>query len=104
MSITTRPLTYDDLIQMPDDGNRYEIVGGELFVSPSPVPRHQELLGRPHVTLAAFLNERKLGKVYLAPLDVRLAEHDVVESSVLFANTGQLGIVARRPLTGHRIS
>ncbi|HEV2109350.1 MAG TPA: hypothetical protein VGR16_13905 [Thermomicrobiales bacterium] len=46
MSITTRPLTYDDLIQMPDDGKRYEIVGGELLMSPSPIPIHEELLGR----------------------------------------------------------
>ncbi|MDP9470473.1 MAG: Uma2 family endonuclease, partial [Chloroflexota bacterium] len=38
MSIPTRPLTYDDLVQMPEDGNRYEIIGGELVVIPAPIP------------------------------------------------------------------
>ena len=32
---------YNDLLDMPDDGRRYEIHGGELVVVPSPLPRHQ---------------------------------------------------------------
>ncbi len=35
------PYTVDDLFDMPDDGNRYEVVGGSLLVSPAPSPRHQ---------------------------------------------------------------
>jgi Uma2 family endonuclease len=35
------PYTVDDLFEMPDDGNRYEVLGGSLVVSPSPAPIHQ---------------------------------------------------------------
>ena len=41
-----RPFTVDDLEAMPDDGNRYELIDGMLFVSPAPVPRHQKIVLR----------------------------------------------------------
>lgn len=41
MSAATKLLTYDDLLKTPDDGQRYEIIGGGLHVSPSPSFRHQ---------------------------------------------------------------
>ncbi len=44
MSLTTHPLTCDDLARMPDDRNRYEIIGGELYVTPAPTPRRQRIV------------------------------------------------------------
>lgn len=35
------PFTVDDLFELPDDGNRYEVLGGQLLVSPRPTPMHQ---------------------------------------------------------------
>jgi len=46
MIATLRPLTYDDLKDTPDDGQRYEIIGGELLVTPSPTAGHQRVLFR----------------------------------------------------------
>src|SRR5687767_11281295 len=43
MSTTTRLLTCEDLLDTPDDGRRYEIIGGELVVSASPLLKHQRL-------------------------------------------------------------
>src|SRR4051812_34508668 len=42
----SRPLTYEDLAVTPDDGRRYELVDGTLLVSPSPIHRHQAMLGK----------------------------------------------------------
>ncbi|MEV0995969.1 Uma2 family endonuclease [Nonomuraea sp. NPDC050202] len=36
-----RPFTIDDLLELPDDGNRYELFNGSLLVSPSPTILHQ---------------------------------------------------------------
>lgn len=41
-----RPFTVDDLERMPDDGMRYELLDGELYVSAAPSKRHQRLLKR----------------------------------------------------------
>src|SRR5713101_5796231 len=37
-------LTYEDYVDLPDDGRRYEILDGELEVSPAAAPRHQAVL------------------------------------------------------------
>ena len=100
MSITTRPLIYDDLLQMPDDGKRYEIVGGELYVSPSPVPKHQELAHRLTLLIGNHVRDHKIGKLYSAPLDVRLTEHDIVEPDLLFIGTERLGIIGGTTING----
>jgi hypothetical protein len=40
-------LTYEDYCALPDDGLRYEVVGGRLFAEPSPRRAHQRAVGRP---------------------------------------------------------
>lgn len=46
MIATLPPLTYDDLLEMPDDGRRYEIIDGELIVTPASTIGHQRVVGR----------------------------------------------------------
>ena len=36
-------LTYDDLLRLPDDGLRHEIIDGEHYVTASPITRHQRI-------------------------------------------------------------
>jgi Uma2 family endonuclease len=100
MAIATRPLTYEDLLQTPDDGQRYEIVGGELIVSPAPVPEHQEILGRLFLLFAAFVRRHRLGKVYIAPIDVGLFDHDNVQPDLIFIAADRLGIVGPTRVEG----
>ncbi len=74
-------LTREDLDAMPDDGNRYELIEGEIVVSPAPRPRHQlvstELLVLLHSACPDDL------RVSQAPFDVVLGEHDVLEPDIL---------------------
>ena len=42
MSQPERYWTADDLADLPDDGNRYEVIDGVLYVTPSPVDEHQD--------------------------------------------------------------
>jgi len=48
MPSVTRLFSVDDVRAMPDDGNRYEVIAGELFVTPAPGTRHQRVLARLH--------------------------------------------------------
>ena len=55
---------------LPDDGNRYEVLDGELFVTPSPIWRHQTAVGLLYATLLAYALERRIGWAFIAPADV----------------------------------
>lgn len=83
-----RPFTYADLEAMPDDGYRREIIDGILIVSRSPVPRHQTVAFR----LAVALDRVRPAdlQVFMAPLDVVLAEDTAMEPDVLVARRADL--------------
>ena len=76
-------LTYDDLRAFPDDRLRREIIDGELFVTPSPFPRHQRVVGELVTALNLYARQHG-GEVYPAPLDVYFSHVDVVQPDVLF--------------------
>src|SRR6266571_2744160 len=59
-------LTYEDYVRLPDDGRRYEILDGELEVSPAPAPRHQRVLLNLLRIVDRHVEERDLGLVYVA--------------------------------------
>lgn len=87
MTVATLPgaykLTFSDWLELPDDGRIYEIIGGELFVTPAPAVRHQwtsaELFGH----LWSYLRQRSLGRIFAAPTGVRLSDEDVVEPDLV---------------------
>ena len=75
--------TYADLEHFPDDNLRREVIGGDLFVSPSPRTRHQGVVAWLTAHLFEYAREHG-GRVFPAPLDVFFADTDVVEPDVLF--------------------
>ena len=79
----TTGLTYEDLRAFPDDNLRREIIDGELFVTPSPAPRHQEVVLELAAALLAYQKQHG-GKAYPAPMDVFLSDTNVLEPDVLF--------------------
>lgn len=94
-----RGLTYADLERFPDDRYRREIIGGELFVSAAPRPRHQDVVGELYYRLRAHVDDHG-GKVYVAPLDVYFAEDTVVEPDVLYLAPERLGRIEERVVRG----
>ncbi|MCP4654578.1 MAG: Uma2 family endonuclease [bacterium] len=81
--------TWEDYLRLPDDGQRYEIIEGVLYVSPAPTFDHQFSLSELFAELRNFVKARKLGLVLFAPFDVRLpGVADPVEPDLLFFRTG----------------
>ncbi len=99
MRITSK-FTYDDLQHFPDDGNRYEIVDGELFVTPSPIPLHQRIIGNLFARLWNYVKEHDLGEAYVAPLDVAFTNTTVLEPDLLFVSKARLHIIGEKNLSG----
>jgi Uma2 family endonuclease len=75
--VPSRKLEYKDLLATPDDGQRYELIQGDLFVNPSPSPMHQRVSRRLERQLEAYFHDRALGEVFYAPVDVILTTGDV---------------------------
>src|ERR1035437_10634842 len=63
--------TVDMLDALPDDGQRYEIIDGELFVTPSPGESHQDIAGALGRRLHQYLAGHGVGKTMISPSDVR---------------------------------
>ncbi|MGH2558984.1 MAG: Uma2 family endonuclease [Thermomicrobiales bacterium] len=100
-SAVPRPLTYEDLLNTPDDNNRYEIIGGELVVSPAPVPVHQEIIVGLILRIGGFVADRGLGNIYTSPIDVKLTEHNYVEPDIVFIRQERLSIVGPSYIDGY---
>src|ERR1700712_5200326 len=64
--------TYDDYARLPEDGNRYEVTRGTLYVTPAPIYDHQFVASQLHLFLGVFGKETRLGVALYAPFDVLL--------------------------------
>jgi Uma2 family endonuclease len=93
-------LRYEDLLLLPEDGLRHELLAGEHVVTPAPSPRHQTVLQNLYLLVGAYVRERGLGRVFLAPLDVLLSDQDVVEPDLLFVSNARTAIVEEANLRG----
>lgn len=82
--------TYDDYAALPNDGNRYEIVEGVLYMSPAPSIIHQKIVGRIFYYLFTHVELEGLGTVITSPVDVVLSRFDTLQPDVLvILNAGQ---------------
>lgn len=89
--------TYDDYARLPDDGWRYEIIGGELHMSPAPNAEHQSIVVALVHLLRVFVREHDLGRVLVAPIDVMLPDlASPVQPDVLVVLKANLGIIRQR--------
>ena len=95
-----RKLTYDDYARIPDDGQRHEIIDGEHYAVPAPFRPHQGLSIELGSRLHLFVKQHRLGRVFDAPFDVILSEHDIVQPDLLFISTARAGILTKKNVQG----
>lgn len=68
---------------LPEDGNRYECIDGELLVTPSPGNPHQAVVGELYMQVAPYVRAMSIGYVQVSPLDVELADGMIVQPDIL---------------------
>ncbi|MEP6779194.1 MAG: Uma2 family endonuclease [Gemmatimonadaceae bacterium] len=91
--------TADEAQQLPDDGNRYEVIDGMLLMTPSPNNDHQDAVARLHRILWDYLQVEKIGYAAISPSDVRFSEWRAVQPDVFVT-----GLVdGRRPRNWNNI-
>ena len=91
--------TVKDYMSTPNE-KRYQLLDGELIVAPSPTTRHQTTLLRLYGVLNAEVNSVQLGRVWVAPLDVILSDHDVAQPDILFVSNARANIVTAANIQG----
>lgn len=94
--------TYDDYARLPDDGKRYEVIRGELYMSAAARPLHQRVITRLAFFLEGYLEESKLGTAFAAPIDVLLPEKlgDPVQPDIVVIRRESLPVVGELNIQG----
>jgi Uma2 family endonuclease len=85
-------VSFADLERAPEDGRRYELYDGQVYVVPAPMPRHQ----RVQVRLVEWLDDYVDsfgGFAVCAPIDIVFSEYDVVQPDVLFFGPGRAHLI-----------
>jgi len=94
-------ITWQDVQQLPDDGNRYEAIEGELYVTPAPSRRHQTIAGELYVRLRELLVASGQGRLWFAPLGVEFpATGEGVQPDLVFVSEERRGVLAPEGLRG----
>ncbi len=91
----TKLWTVDDVHALPDDGNRYEVIDGELLVTPAPSLMHQDIVLRLARILADYLDRECVGHLVIAPADVQFSTRRLVQPDVFVAAL----VNGRRPMS-----
>jgi Uma2 family endonuclease len=93
--------TYEDWLKLPDDGYRYEVIDGVLYMSPPPLIRHQRTSIRIVDIFLAFLKLQPLGDLLYAPIGVRVPNQPVpLQPDIVFVRAERLSIIQENYIEG----
>jgi Uma2 family endonuclease len=96
-----RPLTHRDLDDLPeDDGVRYEVIDGELYMAPFPFISHQQVATALGAILWAYLKEHPIGRVFTSNTKVVLGEPTGVGPDVVYVSRANMGTVRKDGIYG----
>ncbi|MFQ5890724.1 MAG: Uma2 family endonuclease [Gemmatimonadota bacterium] len=94
-------ITWQDVQQLPDDGNRYEAIEGELYVTPAPTVRHQRISRRLERALDPLLTDAGHGEILHAPVGVEFpATSEGVQPDIVFISRARRSIVGEDWIRG----
>jgi len=99
-TIVAPKLTYQDLREMPNDGKRYELIEGEVYITPSPNWKHQRAASNLHFFIRDYLENRNLGEVYFAPFDVVFDDRNVCQPDLLYIRKERHSILTSANVSG----
>lgn len=95
-----KTFTYQDYLKLPEDGNRYEVIEGELVMVAAPYSFHQYVSQNIEFELRIFLKSNELGQYYHAPIDVVLSDTTIVQPDIIFISRDNMKILTEKNITG----
>jgi Uma2 family endonuclease len=85
-------VSFADLERAPEDGRRYELYDGEVFVVPAPVPRHQVVQQLIAEMLRTYAT-RHGGFSVASPIDIVFSDYDVLQPDVVFFSAARATLI-----------
>jgi Uma2 family endonuclease len=86
-------LTFEQFRQLPSDGKQYELLHGEVHLTPVPTTRHQFVLRNLTGSLLQCLAKNPLGELAFAPLDVSLGDDTALQPDLIFVSNAHAKII-----------
>jgi Uma2 family endonuclease len=96
---TNSGITFEDYLALPETMQRYEIIDGEMIMSPAPTSKHQIVIGNIYTFLRTFVRRFKLGIVILSPVDIIIRHAPKLRTrqpDVIFVSRARRSIVQER--------
>ena len=93
-------LNYHDYFLLPDDGKQYQLIEGELFMTPPPGFSHQKSVTQLTRILSQYLNKNPIGEVICAPYAVVLSDIHVVEPDLVYVSNAKKNLIKERGIFG----
>lgn len=95
-----KKIAYEEYLAMPETNLRYEIVDGEMIMSPAPTSEHQWFIKNLIEILGPYVKRKKLGVVLPAPVDVLIRKTPLKtrQPDLLFLSAERTGIKGRAQL------
>lgn len=97
--VAKKRYTYQDYLQTPE-GNLYELLNGNLVMSPSPYTKHQVVSMELTLLLGTFVKQKKLGKIFDAPTDVYFDDDNCVQPDLLYIANEHSHIITEKNIKG----
>ena len=82
MPALARRWTREDVLALPDDSNHYELIAGELIVTPSPRSVHQDAVLSLAALLSAFVRAHAVGHLSIAPADLEIRPGEIYQPDI----------------------
>jgi len=93
-SQTRRLWTFEEVAaKLPESNSPTELWDGEIVMSPAPTPSHQGIVLNFATLLRDVVRARKLGRVFVSPIDVVLSQRRAVQPDVIYISSGRLHII-----------
>ena len=103
--MTLPSITWQDVQQMPDDGNRYEAIEGDLYMTPAPSILHHRVTRALYEALNPLLHKPECGELFWAPVGVEFpATGEGVQPDLMFVSNERRGSSERPRSSGRRTS
>jgi Uma2 family endonuclease len=92
--------TYEEYMKLPVESTRYEVIDGDLYITPPPSARHQVAIGKLMMSLYPAEEDLGLGILFLGPLDVLFGQGDFIEPDGIFVRRDRAEIIKDHGIEG----